>query len=150
MTAQYPEPEWNDPDSIALALEELRAAHDEESAFEACDRLLATVGDNHAGTYHPIVLAVLPELKKVLVEGAIWAQRATLEALIDLCGTFAPEPGHERLDGIDVQLEVRTALLSMRPEISLLASGDDARANSAAELLEIADDLAPQIARVFQ
>lgn len=138
----FPEPGWNDPDSVALALAELRAAHDEASAHEACDRLLFAVGDNHAGTFRPVALAVMPELKRVLVDGLSWAQRAALEALIDLGGTFVPEAGFEMHEGVDVRSALRAALCAMRPEVAPLAVGDDARARSAADLLELIDDLA--------
>lgn len=142
MSSPFPEPDWNTPGSVALALEELRAAQDEPSAHEAHDRLLSTVGDNLAGTFYPVVLGVLPELQNVLAHGAFWAQRAAMESLIDLCGTFVAEPGYELHEGVDVRSALRASLVAMRPEILPLAVGSDARSRSATDLLELIDDIA--------
>jgi len=68
----FPQPEWNTSGSIALALESLRNAHDQSSSNKAYDRFLYAVGNDHAGTYYPIVLATLPELKQLHIGGGFW------------------------------------------------------------------------------
>lgn len=137
---QFPQPESNDPDAVEAALLSLRTAHDESSSKEAYDAFLWAVGNNHAGTYYPIVLAVLPEIEQILLSGTAWAQRATMEALIDLGGSFVPEAGHENHLGASVQQTLNAFIHSMRDHIAPLASGDDARAISARDLLELIDD----------
>ncbi|MBC5781308.1 hypothetical protein H8N03_00030 [Ramlibacter sp. USB13] len=127
---------------MTAALEALRGARDEESAAEAYDAFLWSVGDNHAGTFYPVVLAVLPEIEKLLVDGEYWAQRATIEALIDLGGSFAPEEGYETYLGGSVQHTLRSFIHSLRRQLAPLAIGDDPRAKSAADLLELIDDQA--------
>lgn len=139
---QFPQPEHNDRGSVKAALEALRDARDEASAAEAYDAFLWAVGNNHAGTFYPVVLAVLPEVEKLLVEGEYWAQRATIEALIDLGGSFAPEEGYETYLGGSVQGTLKTFIHSLRRQIAPLAIGDDPRARSAADLLELIDDQA--------
>jgi hypothetical protein len=138
--AHFPQPESNDPGSVDAALEALRTAHDESSAHEAYDAFLWAMGNNHAGTFYPIVLAVLPEIEQILKSGQAWAQRAVMESLIDLGGSFVPEQGHESYLGASVQETLKASIHSMRQYIAPLASGNDARARSAMDLLELIDD----------
>lgn len=138
----FPQPESNDPGSVEAALEALWSACDEPSAIEAYDAFLWAMGNNHAGTFYPVVLGVLPEIEQLLVSGKPWAQRATIEALIDLGGSFAPEEGYETYLGGSVQGTLRAFIHSMRGHIAPLAIGDDARAKSAIDLLELIDDQA--------
>jgi hypothetical protein len=140
---RFPQPEHNKSGSVAAALEALRNAHDEPSAVDACDAFLWAVGDNHAGTFYPVVLAARPAIEDIVVNGGYWAQRATIEALIDLGGPFASEEGQETYQGESVQAALRTFIGSLRGHIAPLAIGDDPRAESAAELLELIDDQAP-------
>ncbi|MCG2594475.1 hypothetical protein LZ009_16985 [Ramlibacter sp. XY19] len=138
----FPQPESNDPGSVEAALDALWRASDEPSAFEAHDAFLWAMGNNHAGTFYPVVLGVLPEIERLLVDGKPWAQRATMEALIDLGGTFCPEEGHETYLGGSVQETLRAFIQSMRRHVAPLAIGDDARAKTAIDLLELMDDQA--------
>ena len=135
-----PQPEWNDLDAAVFAVAQLRDAHDRASAEEAHDQFLWAVGNNHAGTYFPVVLATLEELKRLLVGGGFWSQRAVMECLIDLGGTFIPEAGYESHGGIDVESTLRAGIQAMRPLVLTLAFGGDARARSAADLIELIDD----------
>jgi hypothetical protein len=136
----FPQPEHNDPGSVEAALEELRAARDEAAAVDAYDAFLWSMGNNHSGTFYPVVLAVLPEIEKLLLDGAYWTQRAIMEALIDLGGSFVPEDGYESYLGESVQDALKTFIRSLRRQVAPLAIGDDPRATSAAELLELIDD----------
>lgn len=140
--AQFPQPESNDSGSIEAALGALRNAEDEATALEAYDAFLWAVGNNHLGTFYPVILGVLPEIEQILVGGTVWAQQAVLESLIDLGGTFVPEPGYEEHLGVSVHQALRAFIHSMRSHIAPLASGNGPRARSAADLLELIDDLA--------
>ena len=137
---QFPQPESNDSQSVEAALSGLRGAGSEAAANEAYDAFLWAVGNNHAGTYYPVVLAVLPEIEEILVNGQAWAQRAVIESLIDLGGSFVPEEGHENYLGASVQDSLNTFIHSMRRHVVPLSEGKDARAKSAVELLELIDD----------
>lgn len=138
----FPQPETNDPGSVDASLVALWAADDEATAREAYDAFLWAIGNNHAGTFYPVVLGVLPEVEQILQRGKPWAQRATIEALIDLGGSFVPEPGYETYLGGAVQDMLRAFIQSMRGHVAPLADGDDARAKSAIDLLELIDDRA--------
>jgi hypothetical protein len=140
--AHFPQPESNDSGSVQAALDALRDAEDESTANEAYDAFLWAVGNNHAGTFYPVILGVLPELEELLVNGQAWAQRAVMESLIDLGGSFMPEEGYEDYLGASVQGALKAFIHSMRRNIAPLANGNDARARSAADLLEIIDDQA--------
>lgn len=137
----YPQPEGNDPGSLPAALKALQNAHDETSALDACDRFLWTVGNNHAGTFFPIVLAALPQMEQILIGGGAWSRQAAIEALIDLGGPFVPEQGHETHRGVPVQKTLRLFIRSMRPHILPLTHAGSALGRSAKELLELIDDL---------
>ena len=137
---QFPQPESNDSQSVEAALNGLRRAGSEAAAIEAYDAFLWAVGNNHAGTYYPVVLAVLPEIEEILVGGQAWAQRAVIESLIDLGGSFVPEEGHENYLGGSVQESLSTFIQSMHRHVLPLSEGKDARAKSAVELLELIDD----------
>ena len=147
----YPIPEWSDAQSIEAALDDIRHAHDEVSTNDAYDKLLWAVGNNHSGSFYPVVLAVLAPLQQVLESGSPWSQRAVMESLIDLGGSFAAEPGHEEHQGVNVSQQLRAFIASLRPTILKIAEQaqlgaqdaiDPARARSAADLLELIDDWA--------
>jgi len=138
----FPQPDSNEPGSVEAALDALRNARNESAANEACDAFLWAMGNNHAGTFYPVVLGVLPEIEQILMNGNAWAQRAVMESLIDLGGSFIPEEGYENYLGASVQEALGAFIQSMRHHIALLADGNDPRAESAGELLELIDDKA--------
>lgn len=136
----FPQPESNDPGSVDAALEALRNANDEATAADAYDAFLWAMGNNHAGTFYPVILGVLPAIEQIFMGGKPWAQRAVMESLIDLGGSFVPEEGYETYLGASVQDTLDAFIRSLRHCIAPLASGNDARARSAADLLELIDD----------
>lgn len=138
----FPQPDSNDSSTVEAALKALWNARDELSATDACDAYLWAVGSNHAGTFYPVVLGTLAEVRQILVSGNPWAQRAVMEALLDLGGTFVPEAGHVTYQGDVVQGALNAFIQSLRPEVAPLADAQDARASSAKELLELMDDRA--------
>ena len=139
---QFPQPESNESGSVEAALDALRNAKDETTANEAYDAFLWAMGNNHAGTFYPVVLGVLPEIEQILTNGQAWAQRAVMESLIDLGGSFVPQEGHENYLGASVQESLNAFIHSLRHHIAPLANGNDARAKSAVDLLELIDDQA--------
>lgn len=140
--AHFPQPESNDSGSVEAALDALHNAEDESTANEAYDAFLWAVGNNHAGTFYPVVLGVLPEIELILINGKAWAQRAVMESLIDLGGSFVPEDGYENYLGASVQRALIESIHSMRHHVAALANGNDARAKTAMDLLELIDDQA--------
>ena len=140
--SHFPQPESNDSGSVEAALDGLRDAEDESAASEAYDAFLWAVGNNHAGTFYPVILGVLPEIEQILRNGKAWAQRAAMESLSDLGGSFVPEEGYENYLGAPVQQALNAFIHSMRQHVEPLANGNDARAKSAIDLLELIDDQA--------
>jgi hypothetical protein len=90
-----PQPPWNQADDVQKAIRTVAAASTKPEAAAAANCLLSAVGNNHAGTYYPIVLVVVPFLNEILDTGTDWARRAVLNVLIDLIDSFEPEPGYE-------------------------------------------------------
>ena len=66
-----------------------------ETRERAYARLLHALGNNHAGTYYPVVVTVVPFLGAILRSGGLTARLRTLDVLIDLVGSFAPATGFE-------------------------------------------------------
>jgi len=58
----YPQPEWNSPTSIEVALSAMDEAATEAESWAAYNDLLFAVGNNHAGTFYPVAVVVIPEL----------------------------------------------------------------------------------------
>jgi len=87
----------------------------------ALSRLLFAVGNDHCGSYRPVVLAVVPFLGEILRDGGDTARARTLDALVDLTGSFGPEPGFEHVttpDGEGLVKELlREKVLALVPEI---------------------------------
>jgi len=62
--------------------------------------MLYALGNNHAGTYYPIVVPTLAFLAQIVAQCGPFAREAALEVLVDLLA-FQPEPGHELSNGAD-------------------------------------------------
>jgi hypothetical protein len=91
----YAQPEWNTETSVPDALSSVWEASDLDSSERACDKLLYAVGNNHAGTYYPVLVAVIPFMDEILRIGQPWSVRTVLSILIDLLASFKPEPRYE-------------------------------------------------------
>ena len=134
--SEFSQPEWNRPDSIAEAFASTLRASDAASSSAAYHELLYALGNNHAGTYYSVVLGVLPIMHHVLLNGSPWAQRTVLEALIDLCSSFVPEPGHETYRDQPLAQLFKQTLRGYVPVIELLAHNRGIAADSAKEVLD--------------
>lgn len=144
----FAQPEWNRPDSVEKALALVAGATDEPSSRAAYNDLLFAVGNNHAGTYFPVLLAVLPALYPLLETGGEWTKRAILEALSDLVASFEPDPRFVSviLDGEiprPLSVLVRASVRSARSAIERIAGSTSLAAAQAEDLLPVlgeADD----------
>lgn len=136
----FSEPEWNRPDSISEAFDSTLRASDATSSSAAYNRLLYALGNNHAGTYYSVALGVLPVMQRVLLDGNPWAQRTILEALIDLCGSFVPELGHETYCGQPLAKLIKQTVRGYVPVLDSLARNGGIAAESAKELLNVLND----------
>lgn len=91
---RFPQPSWNAPTEVASAIRALAATTDVDD-FSAYNRVLYALGNNHAGTYFPIVLPAVPFLMQIVNEAGPFARLRTLDVLTDLMGSFCPEPKFE-------------------------------------------------------
>ncbi len=136
----YPQPEWNDPGSVSAALGDVTQAHDKKSSSSAYNRLLYALGNNHAGTYFPVVLAVMPVLEEILRSGKPWPQHTVLEALIDLLTSFQPDPAHGTFQGASLSAALRERILALKPLLGSLTTDNPMTNKSARDLLHCLDE----------
>ncbi len=104
------QPPSNAKGEVADALRALAAASP-ETGHAAYTRLLYALGNNHAGTYYPVVLAAVPFLGAILRDGGPTARLGALDVLIDLVGSFAPEPGFEVVSSSAGRRPLKEALM---------------------------------------
>jgi hypothetical protein len=133
--SEYAQPEWNKPGSVVDALSSV--ARGEESAY---DDLLYAVGNNHAGTYYPVLLPVMPFLEEIVDKGDAPSQRVALDVLLDLFGSFQPEARYEQIDlpaggkrSVEAILEERVH--AFRPVLKRIVSEGGPNAPLAGSLL---------------
>lgn len=131
----YPQPDWNRPESVSAALESVLQTCDEESSSSAYNKLLYALGNNHAGTYFPVALAVLPHLGSILDDGKPWPQRTVLEALIDLFSSFEPDPAYDTFNGVSLSAQLRDRITALKPHLASLAT-EGITKKSAQDLLD--------------
>ena len=134
--AEYPQPEWNSPDSVSMALEAVSNASDKESSQSAYNMLLFAVGNNHAGTYYPVVLTTFTDIEEILRSGETWPQRTVIEALIDLFISFVPASGQEVFRECSLSDVLRERIIGLKPDFAVIASGTDVAAASARDILK--------------
>src|SRR6266540_785176 len=111
----FSQPEWNDARSLSGAFQAVLNADDAESSLDAYHRLLFVIGNDHAGTYTSVALGILPAIEQILRGGGSWSQHAVLEVLIDLYGSFEPEPGQELYLGVPLQELIKRGISGLTP-----------------------------------
>lgn len=127
------------PGEVAAALRALAFAVSDADADQAYHRVLYSVGNDHSGSYFPIVLDIVPYLGEILVVGAHRTRARALDVLIDLLASFGPDP--DVLSQDDMQPEQLPVLLksrveSLRPILENLVSDQ-----SESEVPRLAQDL---------
>ena len=132
----YPQPEWNSPTSIEAALSSMDQATTEEASWAAYNDLLFAVGNNHAGTFYPVTVVVIPELCGRLSSGSQWTIHSAVNALIELCCSFEPEPSHAYFEGANVTAGIRAAAMEHVALIEQVARDGNAASQHARDLLE--------------
>lgn len=132
----FAQPPHNNPDSVLNALTALASAHDDRSCRAAYNEMLYAVGNSHAGTYYPVVLGLLPFWKSLVSSGNVWTQHCVLEVLIDLCGSFTPEPGYECFNAQSVTSLLLSEVHEWLSLVSDIAKNAGISQPSAATLLD--------------
>ena len=122
------QPTSNDVDAVPDAIRALAAAT-KRTRESAQSRFLSTIGNNHAGTYDPVVLVTMPFLQEILEspDSKDAARTATLDVLVDLLGSFSPTPEHELIDTDKGRRPLHEVLVesarSFRPVLKLISKG---------------------------
>lgn len=146
--SRYPQPEWNEEKSVEEALQKVASARTEEEANAAYNAILFAVGNNHAGTYYPVAIPVIDVLGYKIEHGTPWSQYVTVQVLIDLAGSFEPEPGYETFVTLghemsnSLRAQVRTRLEMLVPKLEKLAGQEHLVAEAVRDLLDCLSDKA--------
>jgi hypothetical protein len=134
----FPQPEWNHDSSVPDAL--VKVVRGERNGY---DCLLRAVGNNHAGTYYPVLLPALPLLGLIIHSGSPSAQRIALCVLDDLATSFHSDPSHkENAGGQDAEMEFMRQLALLRPHVQSVVAGKEENAQLASELLLVINERA--------
>jgi hypothetical protein len=120
--AQYAQPQGNGPNEVGNALESLRNCT-RENEDDAYNRFLFAIGNNHAGTYFPVAVPTIGFLGELLLDGSPVASEQSLNVLVDLLGSFWPEPAFENTETADgPKLLTQLVLQAAQPLIPKLES----------------------------
>jgi hypothetical protein len=142
--AMLPQPPANTERTVPEAIRCL-ATTTAASSQDAYHRLLYAIGNNHAGTYYPVALAVVPFLAEILKSGSALPRARTLDVLIDLVGSFEPEPPHGT---VETELGSRPLASMLRDAVATLTPVVEGLASAAASEEEA--DLAEQVLALFR
>jgi hypothetical protein len=142
------QPPGNDADAIPKALAFLASCDSHDEGVRAYHRVLYAIGNDHAGTYRPAVLEAIPFLGEIVERGPGAAREAALDALIDLVGSFCPEPGFETIvtsqaGAGDLKVLVLNCVRELRPLVQTTetsASPQSRIAQLARDLLALLDE----------
>lgn len=137
----FAQPDGNGEAEIANSLLAVIAAADEETSSRAYHRLLYAVGNNHAGTYFPVILPVLPFLCEILGSGGPWSARTAINVLIDWLASFCPDTGFERIETPDGEADLRSCVMDYAQAAILpverIAQSDPMNRELALDLLDV-------------
>ena len=137
-----PHPPNVTPVEVKSALRSLVTVASESDAERGYHRLLSSLGNDHAGTYFPVAVCVVPFIGELLRYHNPMTRKAALNALADLTTSFEPEPGFETFTfhgtNESVADALRDAVNAIRGSIeSIVESGVSAEEQTIArQLLE--------------
>lgn len=141
-----PQPHWNSSHEVPLALLTLIHVQSEKDKREAYNHVLFALGNNHAGTYYPVVLSAIPFLGEMLGHNKPLVREAALDTLLDLVASFGPEPCFETIQqtpGIHVPLKaaLREAVASLLPQIGACISAAPMNSRERGLIAELMQEL---------
>lgn len=146
----FPQPSWNEPGAIPAALRALESCERYDD-YTAYNRVLYALGNNHAGTYFPVVLPAISFIAQILMSRSVAARLRALDIFVDLLGSFDPEPKYEVMVTPDGRIPLRRLLeAAVREHASVIercrTSAECAReVELATEVLELLEDSAQNV-----
>lgn len=142
---RHAQPPWNTPGAVPAALRAIADVADLDRQL-AYHRLLYALGNDHAGTYFPVALPAISFLGEILRDGALVARLRALDVLIDLLGSFSPEPSYDQVETEHGRRPLKDALREtakgLRADVKRRSDTpeSDEEAKLAGELLELLDE----------
>jgi hypothetical protein len=145
--AQIAQPETNRPNEVPDTLRSLLTVATQGEAELGYHRVLAAIGNDHAGTYYPVAVPVVPFLGELLSHQNFFTRKAVLNVLIDLQTSFKPAPGYDLLPPAvgapkSVPTALRRAVEGIRENVQRCAEQ-----NATGEERELALELLSSISR---
>ena len=131
-------PEGNSSERVAKALRGFQDVSDEVSSRASYNGFLSSIGNNHAGSYYPIILTAFPDLKAILSSGDRWPQHSVIECMIDLVASFSPS--QEVFRGESLSKTMLGEILALEELIYAISADSDYAAASAKELLSLLEE----------
>ncbi len=92
-------PPWTAPGEVAAALRALADPSDLDRQGPY-HRVLYALGNDHAGTYFPVAVPAVAALGETLRSGSPIARLRALDVLLDLVGSFCPEPCYAEIETV--------------------------------------------------
>jgi hypothetical protein len=143
--SRHAQPPWNAPGEVPAALRALADPSDLDRG-RAYHRVLYALGNDHAGTYFPVAVPAISALGEILRDGSLVARLRALDALLDLVGSFWPEPGYEEVETMFGRRRLKEVLLETakglrgKVEHRRRTSEVDEEAKLAGDLLQLLDE----------
>jgi hypothetical protein len=140
--AAFSQPANNHVGTVPCALLTLSAVASDQDAIDAYHKFLFAVGNDHAGTYYPVVVPTIQFLGEIVAAPADHPANAALEALSDLMVSFQPEPGHEHFSSsTGSKVSLRDVLADEIRQLSATLNAITGDAARPAETRRLAADL---------
>ena len=89
---QFSGPEYYKPDEVAPALLSLLELDKSSHANEVGDNILYALGNNHAGTYYPVIFAALDLIISIEKDAPDSVIRICAKAILNDLSCFEPDP----------------------------------------------------------
>jgi hypothetical protein len=89
---QYCGPEYYEPIKVAPALLDLLNLENPAEANSVGDNVLFSIGNNHAGTYYPVILSALDIIISIEQEASDSVRRICAQAILDDLSCFELDP----------------------------------------------------------
>ncbi len=91
---QYLGPKYYNPNEASLALHQLLNLNEEQDRSTIYNHVLSAIGNNHRGTYYPVIIDALDIIIGIAFNGkSEIARNCSLDMMIDLYCAFCPELG---------------------------------------------------------
>ena len=135
----YPRPSYIKVCRVPEALRALYYADEKDDSKDVADQLSWAVGNDHCGSYYPVLLGALPFIEDVLRNGGIRSKSIALCFLYNIlghvldqdCGGFTNSSGNS----VDIDAEFRSCMAGLRPLLLDMVQHEDKMSNLARALL---------------